>query len=212
MFQRVVPEPFSPYSRTTGSKSRIIRSRASAFPRVTGGMSCLLLSPSPWPKSILTMANPFFEPASRRCAIYLRDKRINQCQYHLRPLPQNGQGYAPAYAYSAIPQTTTGLTKQGGRNPALFVAFLLPIHAQIAANNAANLFVPPCRWYMNGIQKTQKKGLRHYRKPLIFMVPGARLELARCCHRRILSPLRLPIPPSRRSRRPEAHKAFRDYR
>ena len=59
----------------------------------------------------------------------------------------------------------------------------------------------------------QKKGSRTNRKPLIFfMVPGARLELARCCHRRILSPLRLPIPPSRHSRRPEAHKAFRDYR
>ena len=29
------------------------------------------------------------------------------------------------------------------------------------------------------------------------MVPGARLELARCRHRWILSPLRLPIPPSR---------------
>lgn len=60
---------------------------------------------------------------------------------------------------------------------------------------------------------TKKKGSRTNRKPLIFfMVPGARLELARCCHRRILSPLRLPIPPSRHSRRPEAHKAFRDYR
>ena len=59
----------------------------------------------------------------------------------------------------------------------------------------------------------KKKGSRTNRKPLIFfMVPGARLELARCCHRRILSPLRLPIPPSRHSRRPEAHKAFRDYR
>lgn len=173
MFQRVVPEPFSPYPRTTGSKSRIIRSRASAFPRVTGGMSCLLLSPSPWPKSILTMANPFFEPASRRCAIYLRDKRINQCQYHLRPLPQNGQGYAPAHADPAIPQTTTGLTKQGGRNPALFCCFS-------AANTCANccqyrrkLIRPPCRWYMNGIQKTQKKGLRHCRKPLIFYGTGS---------------------------------------
>lgn len=29
------------------------------------------------------------------------------------------------------------------------------------------------------------------------LVPGARIELARCCHRRILSPLRLPVPPSR---------------
>ena len=30
------------------------------------------------------------------------------------------------------------------------------------------------------------------------LMPGARLELAQCCHRWILSPLRLPIPPSRR--------------
>ncbi len=29
------------------------------------------------------------------------------------------------------------------------------------------------------------------------LVPGARLELAQCYHRRILNPLRLPIPPSR---------------
>ena len=34
--------------------------------------------------------------------------------------------------------------------------------------------------------------------PLVFiLVPEVRLELTRCCHRRILSPLRLPIPPSR---------------
>ncbi len=46
----------------------------------------------------------------------------------------------PAYADTSIPQTTTGITKKGGRNPALFVAFLLPIRAQIAANSAANLF------------------------------------------------------------------------
>lgn len=161
MFQRVVPEPFSPYPRTTGSKSRIIRSRASTFPRVAGGMSCLLLSPSPWPKSILTMANPFFEPASRRCAIYLRDKRINQCQYHLRPLPQNGQGYAPAHADPAYLRRQR-INKKRRKKSRL--AFCLS-----AANNAANLFVPPCRWYMNGIQKTQKKGLRHCRKPLIFL-------------------------------------------
>ena len=30
------------------------------------------------------------------------------------------------------------------------------------------------------------------------MVPGARLELARPCGQRILSPLRLPVPPPRR--------------
>ena len=35
------------------------------------------------------------------------------------------------------------------------------------------------------------------RKMLKWSMPGARLELAQCCHRWILSPLRLPIPPSR---------------
>ncbi len=35
------------------------------------------------------------------------------------------------------------------------------------------------------------------RKSLILLIPGARLELAQCFHRWILSPLRLPIPPSR---------------
>jgi hypothetical protein len=30
------------------------------------------------------------------------------------------------------------------------------------------------------------------------MVPGARIELALCCQNRILSPARLPVPPSRR--------------
>ena len=43
-----------------------------------------------------------------------------------------------------------------------------------------------------------KKGL-HFCKPLYLLVPGARLELARGCPRRILSPLRLPIPPSRQT-------------
>ena len=48
----------------------------------------------------------------------------------------------------------------------------------------------------------QKKGVRFTPNPLILLVPGARLELARCCHRRILSPLRLPIPPSRQKKNP----------
>ncbi|WP_303951386.1 hypothetical protein, partial [Desulfovibrio piger] len=60
-----------------------------------------------------------------------------------RPLPENGLDQAPAYADTSIPQTTTGITKKGGRNPALFVAFLLPIRAQIAANSAANLLDGP---------------------------------------------------------------------
>ena len=33
------------------------------------------------------------------------------------------------------------------------------------------------------------------KKTKLRMVPGAGLEPARCCHRGILSPLRLPIPP-----------------
>ena len=37
----------------------------------------------------------------------------------------------------------------------------------------------------------------HYSAMLL--VRGTRLELARCRHRRILSPLRLPVPPSRQS-------------
>jgi hypothetical protein len=31
----------------------------------------------------------------------------------------------------------------------------------------------------------------------LFLVPGAGIEPARCCQRGILSPVRLPIPPSR---------------
>lgn len=49
----------------------------------------------------------------------------------------------------------------------------------------------------NVAARRKKKGLWYATDPF-FLVPGARLELARCCHRRILSPLRLPIPPSRR--------------
>jgi hypothetical protein len=33
------------------------------------------------------------------------------------------------------------------------------------------------------------------------VVPGERIELSWCCHRGILSPVRLPIPPSRQERR-----------
>ena len=32
-------------------------------------------------------------------------------------------------------------------------------------------------------------------KSLFIELPEARIELARCCHRRILSPVRLPVPP-----------------
>src|SRR5262249_35421281 len=36
--------------------------------------------------------------------------------------------------------------------------------------------------------------------PVISLVPGGRLELPRPCGQRILSPPRLPVPPSRRTR------------
>ncbi len=41
----------------------------------------------------------------------------------------------------------------------------------------------------------EKGGLDPLERSLACMVPEARLELARCCQRWILSPLRLPIPP-----------------
>lgn len=43
---------------------------------------------------------------------------------------------------------------------------------------------------------SHEKGVRNpLERSLACMVPEARLELARCCQRWILSPLRLPIPP-----------------
>ena len=41
----------------------------------------------------------------------------------------------------------------------------------------------------------EKGGLNPLERSFACMVPEARLELARCCQRWILSPLRLPIPP-----------------
>ena len=41
----------------------------------------------------------------------------------------------------------------------------------------------------------EKGGRNPLERSLACMVPEARLELARCCQRWILSPLRLPIPP-----------------
>ena len=41
----------------------------------------------------------------------------------------------------------------------------------------------------------EKGGLDPLERSLACMVPEARLELARCCQRWILNPLRLPIPP-----------------
>ena len=58
------------------------------------------------------------------------------------------------------------------------------------------LGLPMCSFYE--VTQQTKKGL-HFCKPLYLLVPGARLELARGCPRRILSPLRLPIPPSRQT-------------
>jgi hypothetical protein len=46
-------------------------------------------------------------------------------------------------------------------------------------------------------------------KSLNRLVPEEGLEPSQCCHRRILSPLRLPIPPFRRARAPKlARKAL----
>ena len=64
-------------------------------------------------------------------------------------------------------------------------------------SRAAEL-MSPVDLVQDSAEKTIKKGL-HFCKPLISLVPGARLELARGCPRRILSPLRLPIPPSRQT-------------
>lgn len=78
-------------------------------------------------------------------------------QLALCPLPENGLAPAPSPADSAIPQTTTGLTKKGGISPALLFAFLLPIRAQIAANSVANLF--------RLRQKENKKVFQQQKKP-----------------------------------------------
>ena len=53
----------------------------------------------------------------------------------------------------------------------------------------------PLKW-VRACPITIKK--RHPEGCLFFMVPVAGLEPARCCHRWILSPLRLPIPTHRR--------------
>ena len=46
-------------------------------------------------------------------------------------------------------------------------------------------------------RKTKRKGVIATRlKPLYLLVPGARIELAQPYDRGILSPLRLPVPPS----------------
>ena len=69
------------------------------------------------------------------------------------------------------------------------------VHTPGGQSRAAEL-MSPVDLVQDSAEKTIKKGL-HFCKPLISLVPGARLELARGCPRRILSPLRLPIPPSR---------------
>src|ERR1700678_2603273 len=42
-------------------------------------------------------------------------------------------------------------------------------------------------------------GLTHLYKSFVILVPGGGVEPPRPCGRRILSPLRLPVPPSRRT-------------
>ena len=54
----------------------------------------------------------------------------------------------------------------------------------------------------------QKGGLDPLERSLACMVPEARLELARCCQRWILSPLRLPIPPLGHAMRELVYHSF----
>lgn len=54
-----------------------------------------------------------------------------------------------------------------------------------------------------------EKGVRNpLERSLACMVPEARLELARCCQRWILSPLRLPIPPLGHAMRELVYHSF----
>ena len=71
-----------------------------------------------------------------------------------------------------------------------------PMTTLLRGQSRAAELMSPVDLVQDSAEKTIKKGL-HFCKPLISLVPGARLELARGCPRRILSPLRLPIPPSR---------------
>ena len=54
-------------------------------------------------------------------------------------------------------------------------------------------------FFLYGVTQQTKKRTCIFASPYFLLVPGARLELARGCPRRILSPLRLPIPPSRQT-------------
>ena len=54
----------------------------------------------------------------------------------------------------------------------------------------------------------EKGGLDPLERSLACMVPEARLELARCCQRWILSPLRLPIPPLGHAMRELVYHSF----
>ena len=73
-----------------------------------------------------------------------------------------------------------------------------PMTTLLRGQSRAAELMSPVDLVQDSAEKTIKKGL-HFCKPLISLVPGARLELARGCPRRILSPLRLPIPPSRQT-------------
>lgn len=54
----------------------------------------------------------------------------------------------------------------------------------------------------------EKGGRNPLERSLACMVPEARLELARCCQRWILSPLRLPIPPLGHAMRELVYHSF----
>lgn|GEM_PF-1275483 len=61
----------------------------------------------------------------------------------------------------------------------------------------------PGRWKLKPPHRPthRRRGYKSLnRKPLVLLVPEARLELAQGCPRGILSPLRLPIPPLRQQR------------
>jgi hypothetical protein len=63
--------------------------------------------------------------------------------------------------------------------------------------NAVTIDVPSFSvWAQFGHRKTHPK-MRLFCKLLILLVPGGGVEPPRGCPRRILSPLRLPVPPSR---------------
>lgn len=47
-------------------------------------------------------------------------------------------------------------------------------------------------FHFKKVKKTKRQGLKNL---VLIIIPAAGVEPARCCHRWILSPVRLPIPP-----------------